>query len=150
MLPPTDVNHSKSFGEQTGRCRVVANQRVDAARTAAVTGRNQMQLTGLKLGQGMPPAVKRAAAQLLCSEPQREQGGKLRQVARGLIVSLWPAIPLQQLLSREVTKGETAMEVERNMRRGGSKPSGKWQMKVSERPWDPPKRLFRAMLKNPM
>ena len=98
----------------------------------------------------MPPAVQRAAAQLLCSEPQWEQGGKLRQVARGLIVSLWPAIPLQQLLSREVTKGETAMEVERNMRRGGSKPSGKWQMKVSERPWDPPKRLFRAMLKNPM
>jgi hypothetical protein len=42
------------------------------------------------------------------------------------------------------------MEVERNMRRGGRKPSGKWQMKVSERPWDPPKRLFRAMLKNPM
>ena len=85
MLPPTDVNHSKSFGEQTGRCRVVANQRVGAARTAAATGRNQMQLTGLKLGQGMPPAVERAAAQLLYSEPQREQGGKLRQVARGLM-----------------------------------------------------------------
>jgi hypothetical protein len=45
MLPPTDVNHNKSFGEQTGRRRVVANQRVDAAHTAAVTGRNHMQLT---------------------------------------------------------------------------------------------------------
>ena len=60
-------------------------------------------------------------------------------------------VPLQQLLSREATKGEAAMEGERNMRRGGgSRPSGKWQMKVSERPWDPPKRQFRAMLKNPM
>ncbi len=60
------------------------------------------------------------------------------------------SVPLQKLLSRETTKGEAAMEVERNMRRGGIKPSSKWQMKVSERPWDPPKRLFRAMLKNPM
>jgi hypothetical protein len=60
-------------------------------------------------------------------------------------------IPLQHLLSREITKGERAMEVEKNMRGGGGKgPKGKWQMKVSERPWDPPKRQFRAMLKNPM
>jgi hypothetical protein len=61
------------------------------------------------------------------------------------------SVPLQELLSRETTRGEKAMEVEKNMRRGGgSKPTGKWQMKVSERPWDPPKRKFRAMLKNPM
>ncbi len=61
------------------------------------------------------------------------------------------SVPLQELLSRETTKGEKAMEVEKNMRRGGgSRPMGKWQMKVSERPWDPPKRKFRAMLKNPM
>jgi hypothetical protein len=61
------------------------------------------------------------------------------------------SVPLQELLSREATSGERAMEVEKNMRRGGgSRPSGRWQMKVSERPWDPPKRKFRAMLKNPM
>ena len=45
MLPPTDVNNSKSFGEPTGRRRSLANERVDAARTAAVTMRNQVQLT---------------------------------------------------------------------------------------------------------
>ena len=36
-----------------------------------------------KLKQGMPLAVKRAADQLLLSEC--EQGGKLQQVARGLL-----------------------------------------------------------------
>jgi hypothetical protein len=60
------------------------------------------------------------------------------------------SVPLHDLLSRQTTKGEKAMEVEKNMRRGGKKEIGKWQMKVSERPWDPPKRHFRAMLKNPM
>lgn len=60
------------------------------------------------------------------------------------------SVPLNDLLSRQTTKGEKAMEMEKNMRRGGKKEIGKWQMKVSERPWDPPKRHFRAMLKNPM
>ena len=80
----------------------------------------------------------------------KPDGRKLLEDMRICMGANKSVVPLQQLLSREVTKGETAMEVERNMRRGGSKPSGKWQMKVSERPWDPPKRLFRAMLKNPM
>ena len=61
------------------------------------------------------------------------------------------SVPLQNLLSRQTTKGERAMEVEKNMRTGGGRrPLGKWQMTVTERPWDPPKRQFRAMLKNPM
>ena len=53
----------------------------------------------------------------------KPDGRKLLEDMRICMDANKSVVPLQQLLSREVTKGETAMEVERNMRRGGSKPS---------------------------
>jgi hypothetical protein len=100
-----------------------------------------------KLNEGREHLYDRISDRIIPGTAKPD-GRKLLEDMRICMDANKSVVPLQQLLSREVTKGESAMEVERNMRRGGSKPSGKLQMKVSERPWDPPKRLFRAMLKS--